>query len=196
VENLRENAAKDPRVRVVMISRSFGVFRSSLNWLRYATGDTILCMPPVDPQDPPEHLPESVRLWESGYDVAAGARSTRGENLALRTSRKMFYRIFNSLSDFDLSPDLREFQLSDHKVLKAVLSHNDHYPYIRGIIASAGFKKVIIPYTWKARKRGVSKHNLIMMIDHALNAIFAFTKVSVKAVTGSRNVASLALHKA
>jgi polyisoprenyl-phosphate glycosyltransferase len=64
-----------------------------------------------------------------------------------------------------------------------VLSHNDHYPYIRGIIASVGFKKVIIPYTWKARKRGVSKHNLMMLIDQALNAIFAFTKAPMRFCT-------------
>ena len=183
VEILRAIAAKDPSVKVVVNARNFGVYRSTFNGLKHSTGDATLCMLPVDLQDPPEHLPEFVKLWESGYDVVAGARSTREEGFVLRSARKAFYRIINWLSDFELSPDVGEFQLVDRKVLDAVLSHNDHYPYIRGIIASVGFKKVIIPYTWKARKRGVSKHNLMMLIDQALNAIFAFTKAPMRFCT-------------
>ncbi|MDI3337233.1 glycosyltransferase family 2 protein [Defluviimonas aestuarii] len=183
VDILRDIAAKDPCVKVVVNARNFGVFRSSFNGLRHCTGDATVCILPVDLQDPPEHIPEFVKLWESGYDVVAGARSTREEGFFLRTARKAFYRIVNALSDFELSPDVGEFQLIDRKVLKAVLSHNDHYPYIRGIIASVGFKRVIIPYTWKARKRGVSKHNLMIMIDQALNAIFAFTRAPMRACT-------------
>jgi glycosyltransferase involved in cell wall biosynthesis len=180
---LRDIAANDPSVKVVVNARNFGVFRSTFNGLRHATGDAILVMLPVDLQDPPELLPEFVKLWEQGYEVVAGARSTREETFALRSSRKIFYRIVNALSDFELSPDVGEFQLIDRKVLDAVLAHNDHYPYIRGIIASVGFKRIIIPYTWRARKRGVSKHNVLQLVDQALNAIFSFTKAPLRFCT-------------
>lgn len=183
VEILRGIASTDPDVKVVVNSRNYGVYKSTFNGLRHATGDAILVMLPVDLQDPPELLPEFVKLWESGYEVIAGARSTREEGLVLRSTRKAFYRIINALSDFDLSPDVGEFQLIDRRVLKAVLAHNDRYPYIRGIIASVGFRKIIVPYVWKARKRGVSKHSLMMMIDQALNAIFAFTKAPMRFCT-------------
>lgn len=183
VDILRGIAARDPSVKVVVNARNFGVFKSTFNGLQYATGDAVLVMLPVDLQDPPDLLPEFVGLWEQGYEVVAGARSTREEGLIIRSSRKAFYRIVNALSDFELSPDVGEFQLIDKKVLAAVLAHNDHYPYIRGIIASCGFKRVIIPYVWKARKKGVSKHNLIMMVDQALNAIFAFTKAPMRFCT-------------
>lgn len=183
VEILRAIAATDLSVKVVVNARNFGVFRSTFNGLRHATGDATLVMLPVDLQDPPELLPEFVALWEQGYEVVAGARTTREEGLMLRTSRKFFYRIINALSDFELSPDVGEFQLIDRKVLTAVLSHNDHYPYIRGIIASVGFRRIIVPYVWKARKRGLSKHSLMMITDQALNAIFAFTKAPMRFCT-------------
>ena len=183
VEILRDIATRDCSVKVVVNSRNFGVFRSAFNGLRYATGDAILVLLPVDLQDPPEHLPEFVRLWEQGYEVVAGARSTREETFLLRSARGIFYRIVNALSDFEMSPDVGEFQLIDRKVLDAVLKHDDHYPYIRGIIASVGFRRIIVPYTWRARKRGVSKHNLLMLVDQALNAIFAFTKAPMRFCT-------------
>lgn len=183
VEVLREIAAEHPSVKVIVNARNFGVFRSTFNALGYATGDATLVMLPVDLQDPPEHIPEFVKLWEQGYEVVAGARSTRHETGLMRLSRWMFYRTVNSLSYFELSPDIGEFQLVDRKVLEAILAHRDHYPYIRGIIASCGFRRIIVPYTWVVRKRGVSKHNLLALIDQALNGIFAFTRAPMRMCT-------------
>ncbi|WP_420587380.1 glycosyltransferase family 2 protein [Ruegeria sp.] len=183
VEVLRGIAEQDPNVKIVVNARNFGVFRSTFNGLRYATGDAIVVLLPVDLQDPPEMIPEFVQLWENGYDVVAGARNTREEGFFFRTARKFFYRTINSLSDVEMEPNVGEFQLVDRRVLDAVLAHNDHYPYIRGIIASCGFRRVIVPYTWKARKRGLSKHNMGALTDQALNAIFAFTRAPMRFCT-------------
>jgi hypothetical protein len=79
---------------------------------------------------PPELIPEFVKLWQQGYEIVAGARSTREETFALRTSRKVFYRLVNALSDFELSPDVGEFQLVDRKVLDAVLKQYAQDPYV------------------------------------------------------------------
>src|SRR5262249_31178168 len=136
VEILRCLAAGDPSVKVVINARNFGLFRSTFNALRYATGDATLVMLPVDLQDPPDILPEFVKLWEHGYEVIAGERSERQENLLMRAGRHLFYTLVNKLSSFEIPKDVGEFQLIDDKVLKAVLDHHDHYPYIRGIIAA------------------------------------------------------------
>lgn len=192
VEILRGLAADDPAVKVVVNSRNFGVYRSTFNGLNYATGDATLVMLPVDLQDPPDLLPEFVRLWESGYEVVAGARSTREEGLIMRSTRKLFYRIVNFLSDFEISPDVGEFQLLDRKVMDALMQHRDQYPYIRGIIASLGFRRIIVPYTWKERMRGKTKHNFMQLVDQALNGIFAFTRAPMRACTIAGLLISLA----
>lgn len=101
----------------------------------------------------------------------------------MRNVRRIFYRIVNTLSPIEIPPDVGEFQLVDRKVLDAMLLHNDHYPYIRGIIASCGFKRLVIPYVWRARKRGISSSNLPIMIDQALNGIFSFTNVPIRICT-------------
>jgi polyisoprenyl-phosphate glycosyltransferase len=177
---LRRLAEVDPSVKVVLNSRNFGPFRSNFNALRYATGDAILVFLPVDLQDPPELIPEMIRHWESGIEVVAGARTNREETWALRICRHMFYRIVNTLSDFEVPENVGEFQLIDRAVWKVVVSHHDQYPYIRGIIASAGFRRLILPYTWRARKRGVSKNNTLRLIDQAMNGIFAFTSAPMR----------------
>jgi glycosyltransferase involved in cell wall biosynthesis len=164
----------------VLNARNFGPFRSIFNALRYATGDAVLVFLPVDLQDPPEIIPEMVQHWENGYEVVAGARVNREETRSLRVCRRFFYWITNTLSEFEIPENVGEFQLIDRKVWQVVTNHHDHYPYIRGIIASAGFKRVILPYTWKARKRGISKNNMLSLIDQAMNGIFSFTAVPLR----------------
>jgi glycosyltransferase involved in cell wall biosynthesis len=180
---LRDMAAYDPDMKVILNARNYGPFRSNFNALRAATGDAVLVFLPADLQDPPALIADFVRLWESGIEVVAGARADRQESLALRTCRAIFYRIVNTLSDIDIPLNVGEFQLIDRKVWKAVVEHDDHYPYIRGIIASVGFKRVIVPYIWVARKKGISKNNLPRLIDQALNGIFSFTNAPMRLCT-------------
>lgn len=180
---LRTLAASDASMKVILNARNYGPFRSNFNALRAATGDAVVVFLPADLQDPAEMIPEFVKLWESGVEVVAGARVNRQESLALRTCRAIFYRTVRSFSDIDIPVNVGEFQLLDRKVWEAVVSHDDHYPYIRGIIASVGFRRVIVPYTWAARRSGISKNNLPRLIDQALNGIFSFTNVPMRLCT-------------
>jgi len=182
-EILREIAAADPAVKVVLNARNYGPFRSNFNALRYATGDAVVVFLAVDLQDPPEVIADFVGYWEGGAEVVAGARTNREESLALRMSRGIFYRIVNKLSDIDIPVNVGEFQLIDRKVWQALIQHDDHYPYIRGLIASVGFRRIIVPYTWKARKAGISKNNLPRLVDQALNGIFSFTNAPLRLCT-------------
>ena len=177
---LRRLAATDSNVKVILNSRNFGPFRSMFNALRHATGDAVLVFLPADRQDPPEMIPEMVRYWENGIEVVAGARANREETWVLRTCRRIFYRIVSTLSEFEIPENVGEFQLIDRKVWEVVVSHHDQYPYIRGIIASAGFRRLILPYTWQARKRGISKNNALRLVDQAMNGIFSFTSAPMR----------------
>jgi len=177
---LRRLAASDPSVKVILNARNFGPFRSNFNALRYATGDAVLVFLPVDLQDPPDLIPEMVRHWESGIEIVAGARANRDETWTLRTCRRIFYRLVSTLSDFEVPENVGEFQLIDRRVWEVVVSHRDQYPFIRGIIASAGFRRLILPYTWRARRRGVSKNNVLRLIDQGMNGVFSFTSAPLR----------------
>lgn len=180
---LRAMAQRDPSMKVILNARNYGPFRSNFNALRAATGDAVVVFLPCDLQDPPAMIAEFVRLWESGVEVVAGARINRQESFALRSCRAIFYRLVRGLSDIDIPVNVGEFQLIDRKVWAAVVRHDDHYPYIRGIIASVGFRRAIVPYTWAARRSGISKNNLPRLIDQALNGIFSFTNAPMRLCT-------------
>jgi glycosyltransferase involved in cell wall biosynthesis len=183
VEVLRGIASDDSHVRVIVNSRNYGPFRSNFNALRACRGDAVLVMLPVDLQDPPELIPEFVRLWSTGYKVVYGIRQNREEGFLLRSTRRFYYRLVKTVSNIELHADVGEFQLIDRTVLKALTRFDDYYPYIRGQIANCGFKSIGIEYTWCARKRGVSKNRIIHLLDQGLNGLISFSQVPIRCAT-------------
>src|SRR5205085_10935968 len=98
-QELAALAAADPRVKVIFNARNFGPFRSAFNGITATSGDAVLLMLAVDLQDPPELLPEFVRLWEAGNEVVVGVRQEREEGWLLRRVRRLFYRTGSALGE-------------------------------------------------------------------------------------------------
>jgi glycosyltransferase involved in cell wall biosynthesis len=182
LSELRKLAAEDKNVKVIANARNYGPFRSNFNALRATRGDAVLVMLPVDLQDPPDLIPQFVREWENGFKIVFGQRLQREEIGLLRLVRKVYYRSVSALAEFDIPLDTAEFQLLDRQVVDALLRFNDHYPYIRGLIASVGFRdqSKAIPYTWRARARGLSKNRLSNLVDQGMNGLVSFTNVPMR----------------
>lgn len=180
---LRALAAADRRVKVIFNSRNYGPFRSCFNAMLRASGDALVPMLAVDLQDPPELIPTFVERWEAGYQVVAGRRRTRQEPWVLRTARRAYYRLVTALADVSIPPDVGEFQLIDRVVLDALRRFEDHYPYIRGMIATCGFDVTTVDYEWRARARGVSKNRLSHLIDQGLNGLISFSNAPLRLAT-------------
>ena len=179
-EVLRDLAVRDPRVKVIFNARNFGPFCSTFNGLLNTTGDAVVVLLAVDLQDPPEVVVEFVKKWEQGYQVVYGIRKKREEGFIMRSVRSMYYRTVSRFANITIPPDVGEFQLIDRVVVEALKKFDDFYPYIRGMIASCGFRTAGVEYVWKARKRGFSKNRLYHLIDQGLNGMISFTRVPMR----------------
>jgi glycosyltransferase involved in cell wall biosynthesis len=177
---LKGLAAQDPRVKVIVNARNFGALRSNYNGVLATSGDAVLVFLPADLQDPPEIIPQLVTKWEEGFEIVYGIRAQREEGFLMRTARRIFYRLVRYMAHIDVPVDAGEFQLIDRKVVATLRGFEDYYPYIRGMIASCGFRRVGVPYTWKARARGHSKARFYHLIDQALNAFISLSNVPMR----------------
>jgi glycosyltransferase involved in cell wall biosynthesis len=180
---LRELAAEDRHVKVILNSRNFGPFRSMFNGILSASGDAVLCFLPADLQDPPQLIPQMVERWESGYEVVYGVRAQREESFLMRSIRRAYYRLVTRLADIEIPMNVGEFQLVDRCVVDALHQFDDYYPYVRGMIASCGFQSISLEYTWKRRERGFSKNRLYHLVDQGLNGLVSFTNVPLRLCT-------------
>lgn len=183
VRVLRELAAEDARVKVILNSRNYGPFRSTFNAIMRSRGDAVVPMLAVDLQDPPELICTFVEKWNEGYQVVAGARKSRREPFVLHQVRRLYYRVVTALAEFSIPPDVGEFQLIDRVIVDALRRFDDHYPYIRGLIANCGFDVTTVDYVWRERERGFSKNRLYHLIDQGLNGLISFTSVPLRLAT-------------
>lgn len=179
-EILRDIAGQDSRVKVILNSRNFGAPRSMFNAQRAAYGDAVIAYLPADLQDPPELIPEMVRLWQSGYEVVYGRRAQREENGLLFAMRRIFYQTVNRFASYQVPPNAGDFQLLDRKVMDALRQCDDYFPYVRGMIAGCGFRTVGLDYQMVRRKEGKSKANWYVLIDQAINAIISVSQVPLR----------------
>jgi len=177
---LKEIAASDPCVKIIVNARNFGILRNTYNGVMASNGDATILFMPADLQDPPQLIPQFVQLWESGYEIVYGIRAEREEPFFLRNARKIYYRAISRLSYIDYPPDVGDYQLVDRKVLNAMKQFDDVQPFMRMMTFECGFRAVGIPYKWQARKHGVSRNQMSQLIDQGLNGLISFSNAPVR----------------
>ena len=134
-------------------------------------------------QDPPELILEFLRLWEDGCAVVYGIRRSRKENVFLHFFRKLFYRLTNYLSEDDLPVDAGDFRLIDKKIVDVLRRVDDAQPYLRGMIASMGFRQQGVPYDRFDRKHGASNFRFKDLMGLAVDGILNHSIVPLRLAT-------------
>lgn len=180
-EILGELAQADRRVRVILNARNFGPIHSNYNGILATRGDAVVLCLPADVQDPPEVIPQFVEQWEAGHHVVYGRKAKREEGLVMRTLRAIHYRMSAKVSFVDIPVDVGLFQLVDRAVVDAMRASDDHFPYIQGLVAHAGFKRAFVDYTWRRREKNKSKATWTGLIDQGLNGLTAFSRAPLRA---------------
>ncbi len=181
---LEEIAKQDTNVKIISFSRNFGHQCAVTAGLKYTTGDAIVIID-ADLQDPPELIPEMLKLWEQGYEVIYGKRKTRkGESKFKLLTAKMFYQTLNSLSDVEIPKDTGDFRLIDKKVVDVVNSLPEHNKFLRGLMSWVGFNQTPFEYERKERFAGKTKYPLKKMLKLASDGIISFSTKPLKIVGG------------
>ena len=100
-----------------------------------------------------------------------GLRVFRAEAWWLGLLRRTYYRIVGRVADSPLPPDVGEFQLIDRTVVETLRTFDDRQPYLRGMIASCGFRTTGVEYASVPRKKGPTKIRWWHALEHALTAV-------------------------
>jgi len=167
---------KDPRVKVIFMSRNFGSPQSSfIAGLAKAKGKATVLLH-GDIQDPPELIPKFIIKWEKGYKVVFGIRTQRkGYGLLMNFFYKFFYFLLHKLSYIKIPLNAGEFSLLDQRVVKELLQLEEYDYYLRGLRAYVGFKQTGIEYVRDSRKHGRSTENFFSGLWWAKTIIINFS---------------------
>lgn len=184
LEILEGIAENDENVKVISFARNFGHQCAVTAGLKEVTGDAIVIID-ADLQDPPELIPDMLKLWEEGNEVIYAKRKKRdGESAFKLFTAKMFYKTLNGLSDVEIPKDTGDFRLVDKKVVDVINSLPEHNKFLRGLFSWVGFKQIPFEYERKERFAGKTKYQLKKMLKLAYDGIIGFSSKPLKIIGG------------
>jgi dolichol-phosphate mannosyltransferase len=178
---IRDIAREDPRFKLVSLSRNFGHQAAIFAGLTFARGACVAVMD-GDLQDPPELIPEMVRVWAKGAGVVYGVRTARGEGWFKRAAAAIFYRIQTRLTPMKMPLDTGDFAVMGRRVVDLIVGMGERHPYVRGLRSWVGFRQVAFPYERDRRRKGEAKYTLWMLMDLAVAGIVPFSVVPLRLV--------------
>jgi dolichol-phosphate mannosyltransferase len=173
---------QDPRVGLIRFSRNFGHQAALTAGFDAADADAVMTLD-GDLQHPPELIPAFLALWEQGAQIVSGVRATTTQSLWKRTTSRLFYRILNAISKFELTPDSPDFRLFDAVVVKSIRRLREQTRFLRGIYAWVGFREVTLPYTEAPRVGGSSSYRTLDMVMFAVRAVLSFSHLPLRVAT-------------
>ena len=177
---IRRLCAEDKaHLKAIFNAANFGQVRSPYNAMMSATGDAVVTMC-SDLQESPELVADLIREWENGAKVVCGVKPKSRENPLMFLVRRCYYKLIKAFSDTPQIENFTGFGLYDRCVIDAMRRFHEPNPYIRGLVAEIGFKRVEVPYEQQLRKHGKTKNNLFSLYDYAMNGFVNHTKLPLR----------------
>ena len=173
-EIIKRLIKRDKRIKGIFLSRNFGPEASATACYKYATGEAVIGLA-ADLQDPPELIPQFIKKWEQGNDIVFGIYTKTEDSIFITWLRKIFYRIFKSISSIDVPVNATGFGLVSRKATNAFLSLPEKFRFSRGLLSWVGFKREYIYYKKNRREKGKSSYNFFDYIHHSERGIFGFS---------------------
>ncbi|EDY56711.1 MULTISPECIES: glycosyltransferase family 2 protein [Streptomyces] len=179
---LKDLAKNDERVRVVDFARNFGHQIAITAGLDVARGDAVIVMD-TDLQDPPRVSLELVDAWREGAEIVHARRRSRQDTAFKRATAHLYYRVLRSSTDVDIPLDTGDFRLLDRRVADELRKYRERSRFVRGIVASMGYRQTEVAFDRDERFAGETKYPLRKMARLAIDGMTSFSTAPLKMIT-------------
>ncbi|MBI3889015.1 glycosyltransferase family 2 protein [Candidatus Saccharibacteria bacterium] len=180
LEIIKQEAAKNHRVSYINLSRNFGKEIAMCAGIDHANHDALVIID-ADLQDPPELIPDMIKLWEEGYDDVYAKRSKRlGESWLKKKTSKYFYSVLQKSTSIPIQRDTGDFRLLDRRCVDALKQIRESERYTKGFFSWIGYRKKEIQYVRDPRAAGETKWNYFKLFNLAIDGIVSFTTAPLR----------------
>lgn len=181
-EQIKKLSENESSVIGLNFSRNFGKEAAISAGLATAQGDCAVVID-CDLQHPPEKIVEMYRLWQEGYEIVEGVKSSRGEEKKMYGfAARLFYSLISSTVGFDMR-DASDFKLLDRKVVDVLNKIPERKGFFRALSHWVGYKKTTVEFDVRERSAGYTKWSTKALIKYAVSNICAYTAAPMQIVT-------------
>lgn len=164
---------RDPRVRVIDLSRNFGHHKALMTGLANSRGQLVFLID-SDLEEDPAWLPLFYETMQSsGADAVYGVQRSRKGGWFERMSGALFYRVFNKLLTHPFPPNIITARLMTRRYVNALVQHRDQEVSMAGLCTITGFEQRSLAV--KKGTRGDTSYGLRRRISAFVIAITSFS---------------------
>ena len=180
LNKLLQISKNDQRIRVIELSRNFGKEAALTAGIDLASGEATILMD-ADLEHSPETIVKMLDEWNKGFDIVLAQREDRSnESIIKRFTTKIFYKLFNRLSDIKIPTDVGEFRLMNRASINAVKSMPERERFMRGILSWVGFKHSIVSFKVETRDKGRTKFSRSKLWNFAIDGLVSFSDIPLR----------------
>ena len=179
---LRRICSENKKIKAIFNAKNFGQFNSPYYGLCQTTGDCTVFMC-CDFQDPVEMIPQFIEKWEAGYKIVCAIKTSSRENKIMRFLRTCYYKTIQKMSDIEQIEHFTGFGLYDKSFIEVLKNLDDPTPFLRGVVAELGYKRIDIPYEQQKRAAGRTHNNWATLYDAAMLSFTSYTKIGLRIAT-------------
>jgi glycosyltransferase involved in cell wall biosynthesis len=171
-----------PELKIVCLSRNFGLQGAVAAGLAQATGSAIVLMD-GDLQDPPELIARMVERWRQGAEVVFTVKRSRKERGLRALAFPTFHALFRRLGPRDMPLNAGNFSLMDRRALDAINALGEHNRYLPGLRTWVGFRQEEVTFDRQERAAGDPRMTFGRLVRLALDGIFGFSYLPLRVAT-------------
>jgi len=177
---LARHARQDPQVKVLCLARNYGHQRAVTAGLDACAGDFAIVLD-ADLQDPPELIPAILEKLEAGFDVVHTVRTDRRvDPFPKRFTARLFYMVMRRWVMPALPENAGDFKGLNRRAVEALRLYRERMRFLRGLLATLGFKQTEVHYVRAARHAGDSKYPIRSVLRLARDAVVSNTALPLR----------------
>ena len=176
LEKIKNLADANSNIKYISFSRNFGKEAAIYAGLKNASGD-LICIMDADLQHPPQLLPKMIEMiYSEDCDVVAARRTSRkGESKIKSFFSRLFYKIFNLISEMDLVEGATDYRVMTRQVVDSLLELGEYNRFSKGLFQWVGFDTRWVPYENVERVAGETTWSFWGLFKYSIEGIVAFT---------------------
>lgn len=183
LERLHEQLTGVPyQSQLLELSRNFGSFPAIAAGLAAARGE-YLAVIAADLQEPPELVLEFHRILKADEaDVVLGYRTGRADPLLSRWLSESFWRLYRHFVVRDMPRGGVDVFGCTRQVRDRLLELQEANTNLIALVFWLGYRRRFVAYERRPRLEGRSGWTLARKISYALDSIFSFTDLPIRAL--------------
>ncbi len=157
LEIMQELYAADPRVVVVQFRRNFGQSAAFAAGFDHARGEVMVTLD-ADLQNDPADIPALLSKLAEGYDVVAGWRQNRKDNLVRKIPSVLANQLIARTTGVKLHDTGCSLRAYRRAVVENIRLYGEMHRFIPALASWVGIRLAEVPVNHRPRTQGVAKY--------------------------------------